>query len=60
MSEDIISITNSVEESLEAINVSANNSTEIVCEIQGIGDSMENNIRVTTNLSESTKRFAVV
>jgi methyl-accepting chemotaxis protein len=57
MAESIISITDSVEESTQAIGLSANNSTEIVGEIQEIGDAMDSNNKVTTQLSNSTKKF---
>ncbi len=57
MADSIISITDSVEESTVAISLSANNSTEIVGEIQEIGDAMDNNNRVTTQLNDSTRRF---
>ena len=57
MSDSILSITASVEESTQAINLSATNSSEIVCEIQGIGDAMNNNTKVTNQLSNSAKRF---
>ncbi len=57
MSDSIQTITASVEESTAAINVSASNSSEIVCEIQGIGDAMDSNTKVTSQLSNSTKRF---
>ena len=40
-----------------AINTSASNSTEIVGEMQGIGEAMDNNNRVTNQLSDSTKQF---
>ena len=57
MADSIISITDSVEESTVAISLSANNSTEIVGEIQGIGDAMDNNSKVTSQLNDSTKKF---
>ena len=57
MAESIISITDSVEESTQAISLSANNSADIVGEIQGIGDAMDNNNRVTSQLNDSTKKF---
>ncbi len=57
MAESIISITDSVEESTQAISLSANNSADIVGEIQGIGDAMDNNNRVTNQLNDSTKKF---
>ena len=57
MADSIITITDSVEESTQAISLSANNSTEIVGEIQEIGDAMDNNNQVTSQLNNSTKRF---
>ena len=57
MEESVAMITTSVEESSSAINMSAANSTEIVEEIQGIGDAMEKNNDVTGQLSASTERF---
>ncbi len=57
MADSIISITDSVEESTQAISLSANNSADIVGEIQGIGDAMDNNNRVTNQLNDSTKKF---
>jgi len=58
MSNSIHSIAGSVEESTKAINLSATNSTEIVGEIQGIGEAMDNNTKVTEQLNLSTMRFA--
>ena len=57
MADSILTITDSVEESTQAISLSANNSTEIVGEIQEIGDAMDNNNRVTNQLNDSTRRF---
>lgn len=57
MENSVVSITTAVEESSSAINLSAVNSTEIVEEIQGIGDAMERNNDVTGQLSSSTQRF---
>ena len=57
MEDSVAMITTSVEESSSAINMSAVNSTEIVEEIQGIGDAMEKNNDVTGQLSASTERF---
>ena len=57
MSDSILTITDSVEESTQAISLSASNSTEIVGEIQEIGEAMENNNQVTNKLSDSTKKF---
>ncbi len=58
MADDIRSITGAVEESSKAINMSASNSTEIVGEIQGIGEAMDDNTKVTEKLNISTMRFA--
>lgn len=41
----------------QAIGLSAANSTEIVGEIQGISEAMEENNKVTEQLNISTKRF---
>ena len=57
MADSIISITDSVEESTQAISLSANNSTEIVGEIQEIGEAMDSNNQVTSQLNDSTKKF---
>ena len=57
MADSILTITDSVEESTQAINLSASNSTEIVGEIQEIGEAMDNNNQVTNKLSDSTKKF---
>ncbi|MCR5273542.1 MAG: hypothetical protein K6E13_11275 [Lachnospiraceae bacterium] len=53
-------ITVSVQESSEAISVSANNATEIVGEMHGIDEAMKENTSVSDQLNESTKKFAVV
>ena len=50
-------ITQSVDESTEAIRLSANSSSEIVGEIQGIGSALDENNRVTGRLNESASRF---
>ena len=57
MADSVTSISESVQESTIAINMSATNSTEIVDEMQGIGEAMDNNNRVTSQLSDSTKQF---
>ena len=57
MANSVESITDSVRESTKAINLSASNSTEIVGEIQGISDAMEENNKVTEQLNNSTKKF---
>ncbi|RKM57009.1 methyl-accepting chemotaxis protein [Butyrivibrio sp. X503] len=60
MSEHVTSINQSVQESTVAINTSATNSTEIVGQMQGIGEAMDNNNKVTSQLSDSTKQFVTV
>ena len=57
MADSVLTITDSVEESTQAISLSASNSTEIVGEIQEIGEAMDNNNQVTNKLSDSTKKF---
>ena len=58
MSSSISSIAHSVQESAQAINMSANNSSQIVSDIQGIGDALDQNTRVTEQLGDSTRMFA--
>ena len=60
MSERIAAISSSVQESSEAINMSATASTEIVGEIQGINEAMDQNNDVTKQLNESTQKFEIV
>ncbi|AOZ95317.1 methyl-accepting chemotaxis protein [Butyrivibrio hungatei] len=60
MTERINSISSSVQESSNAINMSAASSTEIVGEIQGINEAMEKNTEVTRQLNEQTQKFEVV
>lgn len=57
MADSILTITDSVEESTQAISLSASNSTEIVGEIQEIGEAMDNNNQVTSKLNDSTRKF---
>ena len=57
MANSVTMISQSVQESTDAINTSATNSTEIVAEMQGIGEAMDNNNRVTNQLTDSTKQF---
>ncbi|MBO4911914.1 MAG: methyl-accepting chemotaxis protein [Butyrivibrio sp.] len=57
MASSVTMISESVKESTVAINTSASNSTEIVGEMQGIGEAMDNNNRVTSQLSDSTRQF---
>ncbi len=60
MSDRISSISSSVQESSNAINMSASAATEIVGEIQGINEAMDQNNEVTIQLNESTHKFEVV
>jgi len=60
MATSVTSISDSVQESTIAINMSATNSTEIVDEMQGIGEAMDSNTDVISRLSESTKQFVKV
>ena len=60
MSDQISVISSSVQESSNAITMSATASTEIVGEIQGITDAMDQNNDVTKQLNESTQKFEIV
>ncbi len=60
MSERIASISSSVQESSNAINMSAAAATEIVGEIQGINDAMDQNNDVTKQLNVSTQKLEMV
>lgn len=60
MSGRISAITTSVQESSTAINMSATAATEIVGEIQGINEAMDQNNDVTKQLNESTMKFDIV
>ncbi|MBQ1749913.1 MAG: methyl-accepting chemotaxis protein [Lachnospiraceae bacterium] len=60
MASSITSITESVKQSSEAINMSAVSSSEIVDEIQGIDDAMSENNKVTLQLNNNTKMFEQV
>ena len=51
-----VTITGSVQESSDAIGMSAANSTEIVAEIPGIKEAMDENNRVTDRLTECVSR----
>lgn len=57
MANGVNSITNSVKESSSAIAMSAENSTEIVSEIQDITEAINENNRVTDRLTESAAKF---
>ncbi|MBE5891194.1 MAG: methyl-accepting chemotaxis protein [Lachnospiraceae bacterium] len=56
----IESIIGSVNESTDAINMSAENSQDIVSEMQEIVSSIDNNADVTRALDDSTSKFKVV
>lgn len=60
MAVSITTITDSVQEASDAINMSASNSQELVDEISGIGSAMNENNEVTTKLNESTAKFSVM
>ena len=60
MSDRIESISNSVNESSNAIGMSAQAATEIVGEIQGINEAMDQNNDVTKQLNASTQKFEIV
>ena len=57
MSDQISSISTSVQESSTAINLSAESATEIVGEFQGINQAIDQNNDVTKQLNNSTMRF---
>ena len=57
MVEAVDTITNSVQESSLAINMSAENSTEIVTGIKKILDAMDRNTEVTEQLNDTTQKF---
>ncbi len=57
MVESVDTITNSVQESSLAINMSAENSTEIVTGIKKIFDAMDRNTEVTEQLNDTTQKF---
>ena len=60
VSVSVNAIIDSVHESSEAVTMSAENSTEIVEEFQGISAAVEENNEVTTNLSESVMKFEML
>ena len=57
MVESVDTITNSVQESSIAINMSAKNSNEIVAGIKKISNEMNKNTEVTEQLNEATQKF---
>ena len=57
MVESVDTITNAVQESSLAINMSAANSTEIVTGIKKIFDAMDRNTEVTEQLNDTTQKF---
>ncbi len=60
MSGQIENISSSVQESSNAINMSATAATDIVGEIQGITEAMDQNSNVTKLLNDSAMKFEVV
>lgn len=56
----VTSITESVRESSDAINMSAVNSSHIVDEISQIDSAMDENNRVTSQLNDNTKMFVTL
>ncbi len=60
MLDSIGMIISTIQESTEAINMSAQNSTEIVTGMQEISEVIEENTRVTHELSEQTKKFTIL
>ena len=60
MAGQIETISRSVEESSSAISMSAASATEIVDEIQGITEAMDQNNDVTKQLNTSTQKFEIV
>ena len=60
MSDRISAISTSVQESSTAINMSATAATEIVGEIQGINEAMDQNNDVTQQLNSSAQKFETV
>ncbi|MCH4193457.1 MAG: methyl-accepting chemotaxis protein [Butyrivibrio sp.] len=57
MTSSVSSIVTSVQESSQAITMSANNSSLIVGEIQDIGTALDQNAKVTVQLNDSTRKF---
>ncbi|MBQ5560857.1 MAG: methyl-accepting chemotaxis protein [Lachnospiraceae bacterium] len=60
MADRIESISSSVQESSSAIGMSAASATEIVGEIQGITEAMDQNNEVTKQLNASAQKFEIV
>lgn len=60
MANSVTSITESVRESSDAINMSAVNSSHIVDEISQIDSAMDENNRVTSQLNDNTKMFVTL
>ena len=60
MANAVDSITNSVSESSQAIKMSADNTMEIVGEMNGISEAMDKNVEVTGKLNEATDKFIQV
>ena len=60
MANAVDSITNSVSESSQAIKMSADNTMEIVGEMNGISEAMDKNVEVTGKLNDATDKFIQV
>lgn len=60
MADSVGMISNSVDESSKAIEMSAQNSTQIVDSFQDISSAMDHNAEVTGSLNEKTERFAIL
>jgi methyl-accepting chemotaxis protein len=57
MLDAVQTINSSIQESSQAINMSASNSNEIVDGIKEINMAMDQNTKVTNQLSDATERF---
>ncbi len=60
MANSVSSITSSVSESSQAIRLSAENTMEIVGEMSGISEAMDQNVEVTGKLNDATRKFVQV
>ncbi len=60
MANSVSSITSSVSESSQAIRLSADNTMEIVSEMGGISEAMDQNVEVTGKLNDATRKFIQV
>ena len=60
MANSVSSITGSVSESSQAIKLSADNTMQIVGEMGGISEAMDQNVEVAGKLSDATRKFVQV